>query len=314
MTSRRQQNLLHIQRSIHFYRVDAGNDEDGKPIVFDPTEILNALDGLDYQDLATAGPFLDSADGNAFCCWVDKIDAPQRMRYVRIRKTGLPSLLQSGTLGPLNIPLDAGLAEEIHLVFFEKNMVGSDFNFFGPRVSTLGYYLRSKAPGIGVPCVFEPLINGDVTSKLNRLSDISLLTLHVRPSFASTIGTIAPDLAAGIQALERAGQSERVDLTLRANPYSKATLSSRLLPVVRGLMGLENVREHTSKIVAKGFDDTLHRNAVVDLLSDRFITSKTMVKQDERSRAVTTESAYRAIAEAYQELSTDLNLAASLRV
>ena len=117
MTSRPRRNGLETERKIYFYRVDAGNDANGTPILFNPTASFDILAALDYEDFGSSGPYLDTADGNAFCCWVDNSQGPQRLRYVRIRKTGLPSLLQNGHLGPLNIAADSGLAEEIHLIF-----------------------------------------------------------------------------------------------------------------------------------------------------------------------------------------------------
>jgi hypothetical protein len=168
MTTQSSFDSSRVERKIHFYRVDAGNDEAGRPIPYDPTDALLALRGLNYQQLGDGSPYLDTTDGNALSCWVDRIDPPQRARYVRIRRNGLPSLLQSGTLGPLGIPADSGLAEEIHVTFFPDNIVGSDFNFYGPRASTLAYYLREKANGVEPSIRIDPLLDLDTTRKPSR--------------------------------------------------------------------------------------------------------------------------------------------------
>lgn len=53
---------------------------------------------------------------------------------------------QAGALSDLRIPTHAGLAETIHIVVFPDNIVGADFNFFGPRLSRFSRYLKEKAP------------------------------------------------------------------------------------------------------------------------------------------------------------------------
>lgn len=307
-------NPLETERKIHFYRVDAGYDEGGNPLSYDPTEALTLLRTLDYQDMEDSGPYLDTADGNALCCWVDSLVARHRLRYVRIRRTGLPSLLQGGLLGPLGIPADSGLAEEIHVIFFENNIAGCDFNFFGPRATSLGYYVQQKCHGNNRAVRLEPLLNLDVTGKLNRLRDISVLKLRVRPSFAEVIRSLDEDLSSGLAALQRAGQSEEIELALRPLPYSKNTLKQTVLDAVRRMARLPNLREEASQFEVKGFDTTLRRSTVVDVLDDQLLTSKRMLKQDERSRAVTSESAYAAITESFEELRNDLIEAASIRV
>ena len=64
------------------------------------------------------------------------------MLFCQIRRTGLPQLEQAGTVSDLKIADNAGLVEAVHVVFFPDNIVGADFNFYGPRLSRLGYYLR----------------------------------------------------------------------------------------------------------------------------------------------------------------------------
>lgn len=302
-----------VERKIHFYRIDAGNDDSGQPILYDPTPALVLLALLDYQQLDESGPYLATTDGNLLCCWVDSINAPQRIRYVRVRRTGLPSLLQRGALGPLGIPPDSGLAEEIHLSFFSDNIVGSDFNFFGPRATTLGYYFRQKVGGGGPTVRLEPLLDLDTTRKLERLQDISVLRLRVRPSFVTVLEALDQDLSSALAALQRAGESEEIELVLRPRPYSRSKLKQTLLGVVRGLANVASLREEVSQFEVKGFDQDLGRNLELDILSDRFVSSKRMMKQEPRSRAVTPESAYGAIAEAFDELRNDLIRAAAVR-
>jgi hypothetical protein len=76
---------------------------------------------------------------------------------------------------------------------------------------------------------------------------------------------------------------------------------------------MPDLRNEVSQLEVKGFNETLGRSIEVDVLSDRFMVSKPMVRQDTQSRAVTQDSAYAAISEAYEELRNDLVQAAALR-
>lgn len=87
-----------------------------------------------------------------------------------------------------------------------------------------------------------------------------------------------------------------------------------MLSVVRELAAAPILREVTSKFEVKGFDETLDRDVIVDVLSDRFVVSKRVIREDERSRAISKASAYQAIDESYRELRDDLIRAASLSV
>jgi hypothetical protein len=244
-----------IQRNIHFFRSICGQDAAGRPLPYDPTSCLSNIHALDYADTGELGPYLDTTDSNSVCCVVDQIGPPQRIRYFRIRKNGLPSLAQSGKFGPLSIPDDAGLAEEVHAIFFGNNIVGSDFNFFGPRITSLGYYFETIG---GESVRFEPLFNKDATRNLDRLRDISVLSIRVTPSFADTIRDLSPDLSTAVAAIGRAGESQEIELVLRPAPYSRSKLRITV-ELIKGIVGLDGFREQVKTLKVKGYDETIHR-------------------------------------------------------
>ena len=139
-----------VERKIYFYRVDAGQDAGARPLQFDPRAVLRHIEDLGWEP---QGRYMLDADDNALCCWIDRMRAPQRLRFGVSRRSGLPLLERDGRVGPLNIAADAGLAELVHVVFFPDNIVGSEFNFYGPRVPRLRSYFEEKA---GEVCPPEP--------------------------------------------------------------------------------------------------------------------------------------------------------------
>ena len=144
-----------VERKIYFFRTNAGRDRGNRPIAFDPVVTLRHIDSLPWT---TAGRYWVANDGKVTTCWIDDIESPQRMRLGNIRRTDLPQMEQGGSLRPLLLPGKAGLAESVHMMFFPGNIVGSDFNFYGPRVSRFSYYLAEKAQGVSPVVFFEPLL------------------------------------------------------------------------------------------------------------------------------------------------------------
>lgn len=311
MPPRNRRNPLEVQRNIHFFRTFVGMDQAGRPLAFDPLPVLGSLSEVDHSDIGETGPYLDLADGNALSCWVDEASETGRLRFVRVRRTGLPSLLDRGTLGPLGIAAEAGLAEEIHMVFFGNNIVGSDFNFFGPRASTLAYYFEEKAD---TKVKLEPLLALNAADRVDRLKDVTLFDLRIRPGFVDQVRDMDDDLGAAFQAASNAGQAFDVQLVLRPRPHSRAAIGDRILGFVRRAARHPRIREEATEFKVRGFDSSIGRPSVIDVLSDRLVTQKRMIRQDVRSRAVIAESAYTAIQEAYSELREELAAAISVRL
>lgn len=54
----------------------------------------------------------------------------------------MPLVEEAGGLNGLNLTTNQGLYEPIHLQVFANNIIGVEFNFYGPRPSRLGSYLR----------------------------------------------------------------------------------------------------------------------------------------------------------------------------
>ena len=224
-----------ISRKIYFYRALTDLDEDGSPTPFDPTDALRHVNQLGFS---AAGRYLDIGD-TTLCCWVHRTDPPQQFRLGHIRRTGLPLVEDRGQLADLQIPDDSGLVEVTHIVVFEDNIIGADFNFYGPRVGRLGQYLHAKCRGLCGRVVFQPLLRRDVESALRRLGGIRLFHLKIRSSYAPNMARVNEDLAAAFESARRAGDAEEVDLTLTPKRYSRGGRLSGLLH--RATLGLASL-------------------------------------------------------------------------
>lgn len=302
-----------LERKIHFYRADTGVDGGGRPLPFDPAPALTAIAGLPFAD-GPAGRYMVGDDGNAVCVWPGGGRALQTLRFCQIRRTGLPQLEQAGTVSDLNIAADAGLLEPVHVAFFPDNIVGADFNFYGPRLSRLGYYLRVKS-GNAVPLAsFYPLLRHDVAEQLDHLTELRLFDLKVKASYVEIVrqadASLGDAFAANARVLD--GEVEELELVLKPSKDARHGALQRLIAPLKALVRGRELRENARRFQVRGKHDETGKVEVIDLLRDQLIARKQILRLGERSRAVNSTSAFEAIRAAHDELGDDLRRAASL--
>ena len=300
-----------LKRSIYFFRADIGADDGGRPLSFDPRPALDVIGQLPFED--GQGRYLVNDDGNAIVVWPEVSERAIGLRFCQIRRTGLPQLEEAGQITDLELAASAGLCEPMHVVFFSDNIVGIEYNHFGPRLSRLGYYLRVKSRN-AVPMVhFQPLLRGDVAGQLDRLAEIKLLALRVRPSYQDTLRqadqSLGDAFAANAQVLD---DPEDVELVLRAGKDGRRSALERLLAPLKQLARRSDLRENAARFEVKGKRDDTNRVATIDLLKDQLIVQRQIVKLGERSRALDSSSAFEAIHSAHDELGDALRQAASV--
>src|ERR1700690_3803910 len=129
-----------VTKEIHFYRVDIGLNENRSPKIFNPVPTLERIGDLKWN---AQGRYWEDGD-KITACWVDSTQMPCKVRLGTIRRDELPQVEQAGETTPLEMTENAGLVEQTHIVFFENNIAGCDFNFYGPRISRFSYYCSEK--------------------------------------------------------------------------------------------------------------------------------------------------------------------------
>jgi hypothetical protein len=293
-----------IERHILFYRIDAGQDAVGRPSTFDVLPILSHLSGLSKQRR-----FLDEGEGNGSLCIVDHLQPLPSLRLYSIRRADLPLFEEDGDLSPLPISQKAGIAESIHVIFFEDGIVGAEFNFYGPRIGRLSRYLQRQCE-FCPSFTFVPLLRLDAAEALRRMRSISMLKLRIIPSYISAIESADDSLANSFRAAFQVGESEEVELVLRPRPHSRTSLSERMLFTVRQLAERDDIKDGSKEFVVRGYDEDLGKSDTVDILKEQLQTTKKVVCVDDRTRALDATSAYTAIEEAFNDLRVSLLKAA----
>jgi hypothetical protein len=298
-----------VERRIAFFRVYAGCDDAGRPLPFDPGPALARVHRLPFT---AKGRYWQDDDGNATCCWVDCAEPMARLRFGHIRRSGLPQVERRGLLTPLHIPAASGLVEQVHVVFFPGGIIGSEFNFYGPRVPRLAQYLAAKAGEGCAALAFEPLLRQDVAAQLDQLADIRLVRLRIRASYAAQVAQADRDLGSAFAAAGRAGDAEELEIVLKSLPRSRHPLAERLLGAVKRLAGFSDLRSEVSRFDVKGLHQQTGHVEELDILSDQLIATGQIIRQDARTRALDPDSAYAAIERAEHDLHDQLELAAGV--
>jgi len=291
--------MTEVERTIMFFFADVGEDEAGDPVEFDEAPCLKAIAQLQGDDR-----YYSHGDGRVLCAWPAL--KQRRLRLGNVRRSDLPQVEQGGNLTGLRIPADAGLSEQMHVVFFADNIVGTDFNFYGPRMSSLATFLKLKA-GAPEDLAFDPLVLQDIGPLIEQINEVTLFNLRIRPSFLEEVKKADADLYAAFEAAQKVSDAGEIELVLRLKPYDReGKLKKALKAITNKLRKRPELGSQVSKFVIGGRDDGGHKLDPVDVLKNVITATKKVLKSGERTRAVQADSAFGAIEEAREELSDQI--------
>ena len=301
-----------LERKIYFYRVDIGTDEGGEPLAFDPSPALDAIDSLPFTNDADSRYEFD-VDGNALSVRRHNAAPNVTLQFGRVRRNGLPMLEQAGNISDLVLDADAGLLEAIHVVFFPNNIVGAEYNHFGPRVSRLGSYLYEKSNKAVARAAFRPVLRGDAAKQLDRLSDLRVLEFSIVPSYLDVVRqshvSLSDALAANGNVL---GNPKVLQVILKPQPEASTGFLANMTGGLKELLSNGNIHGGSDRLLVHGRCHDSDRVETIDLLKDQLISTKAIVRLNPRSRALDPEAAFEAIREAYLDLHDELEAAASV--
>ena len=300
-----------VERKIYFYRVDIGRDEGGRPLRFDPDITLQILRRLPFT-ISNGGRYEEEPDGNVLCGIPSNGDAFS-LRFCRIRRVGLPQLERLGKIQELDIDADTGLLEPTHVVFFEGNIAGIEYNHYGPRASRLGPYLDKKVLHEDPSIVFYPLLRRDISEQLDDLTELRVFEFRIRPSYIGAVRQADSSLADALEANWRiVDDTDSLQVILKPSKYGRRSALNKLLVPIKMLLRQHDLYENVSQFKVRGYRNDTGRVETIDLLSNYVVASKTLLRQSRRGRSLESHSVLGAIREAYIQLKDDIDLAATI--
>jgi hypothetical protein len=113
---------------------------------------------------------------------------------------------------------------------------------------------------------------------------------------------------------KRAGNADDVEIIMRASRQNVDGLNMSLIDTAIKIIRHPYVRHDAKTFKIAGYSQEKQDTVELDLLSDKLVVKKSIVRADRRSRAVSKTSAYNAIISAYNEIRQDIAEAVSIKI
>jgi|ERR1041385_2193828 hypothetical protein len=291
--------MASMKRRIIFARLQLAGNVD-----FQLQPALAFVNGLPHTQ---AGRNMPWSNGEELTCLIDGMGATPSFRMARLRNRGLPPVANGGKISDLHIPPGSSLAEQTHMVYFASDgILGIELNPDGPRPPSIRGYLRDRLNPHPPDLFFFYLVNKEVSERLERLEYITKFTIRVRKNHLKAIHSTSGTLQKALKAALEPGP-EVVEMTLSCEPFSKHDIGATLLDDAKMLAASDAAFETIDKLQIEGYEADADRVTFIDVLSDKLLARKTMsVVERPHSQHIDSDSACKAIREAYKELRAEL--------
>jgi hypothetical protein len=290
---------MELMRTIRFYRIGyLGQPPDR---IVDAEPLLHAIDAV----TKSGDRYVVSGERVALC--LPDSFVPGRLRILNVRRSDLPQIEEDGVLQPLPLRRNAGLADQIHVFFFDNNVIGAEFNFYGPRPSRLADFVRAKS--LGEQIYVDRLLRDDVIARLDDFAEIRMARLKVSRGMTGLVTRIDHDLG---EALTRAAEftdAADVELVVRRRPRSHDSLALRIRRTFARLARDPEAEGGVKALQVEGRASDDEDYELVDLLEQQIVATRPIRRLDERSRVLDSGAAYGAIEGAYGQLADEIRRA-----
>jgi len=297
-------------RQVHFYRWRTVRPEDaGK---FNLQQAASLIGQLQF---GTGDRYQEIERGHDFCVWLPPTSGhslPLRMQLGVSRRSGLPMLEEAGNISPLSIFERQGLLEVSHVVFFAGNVVGIELNSYGPRITRLPRYFRTKFPNELPAIVFEVLLRADVQEQLMRLREINLINLRLNRSRVDLDQERDESMFGTFRALMDNLDAPVVQIMARSQPRSGRSLPERALDQVRGIARHPDVMSAADTFKIQGREEVGDAFEELDLLRNQLIASREVARVQGRHRAIDPDAMFLAIENAHGDMAEEIARATAL--
>ena len=197
-----------FERSIYFYKIRIKKQGE----LVDPKKIFTFIDSLPFN---MDGRYLESEKGRSLSIQVDQKEYPISCRLRTTRYTALPQIDKQGKIYPLKIAEDEGLVESTHFMLFPNQVVGSEYNYYGPRISTLNWYLSSKCKKeLFDEINLLPLLRSDISELIDRIGEVKFCDLRVHRDMSELMKEVDEDLKFALEAQKNITDEEVKELGL----------------------------------------------------------------------------------------------------
>jgi hypothetical protein len=300
-----------VPRKIYFHRIRITPNDDGTVPEFDVREASTIIQSLQF--LHDTGPLSRYMTGTVpeevVGVWPVFNESHTALCIGTVRRGGLPHVEEAGKISPLQIEDPQGLLEWTHVVFFPDGIVGAEFNFYAPRLTRLSDYLIEKCP-LQPRVAFLPLLHRDAQEQFTHLDTIRTVQLRLHRSRLDLLMEANESLPAALRATGEQWGAEVIEIVLRPGARRRTNFKKAAWDFVQNLIGKqEQLLDGSDLFRVRGRDDRTGKTEVFDFLKDQFVSTRQVVKQKGKYRAVDSASMFREIETAYNEMRDSLTQA-----
>lgn len=290
-----------VQRKIKFYRQSLGNKANGEPISINYQEIVEHLDALDGNQR-----ILDIGDGITVLCKVHQKTSPYKIRFIKVKTKDLPKIMDEA-YNESDLEEGKGISESSHVVLFENNVVGLEYNRNGPSFFWINDYIKTKAEDFCKDLSYGQLIWPSKLEQLNKLDNLLRVELKVKQSFDVERGEVFNDgdnLKIALEALQNMNNVGELSLTLTSDDSRKREgwdgLGANLRKTVKDLLTQHSKTSGLKTLKVKGVNSENQNREEINILESLLIVNKKFIKLD-GSRSVSSNDAFDKIVQAHTE-------------
>lgn len=246
---------------------------------------------------------MEGDDGTELVCWPTYPYADNCLIFEKFRVTDLPTTrTRRGERGVIPIAENQGLGDATHVLFFENNVVGLDFNSSGPRPTRLRDYLQDRFPAIYKTLAMRAIVDRNAQERVRSITQVTSFEVQMS---THTMHALRGDPGNYLDVLRTAQPLAGVDagvVAMRWATDKRDTYLDAAGAQAFALHLLENRGDFDkrTKLIIKGkrADGTPES---LNLLSDKVVSKQRVVKIP-GSRTISPPDAFRAIAHAYNDM------------
>lgn len=292
-----------LTRQIYFYQAHPQNASF--------QEIINELGLLADDDKCSK-----YNDGQqAFCLLEQGKGGVIKGRLCAWRNSDFPfkSTIDDLEIVPLKLAENDGLVEITHFVYFpEKDILGLEYNYQGPRIGKLTDHINKKLNAVGVEkprfVDFTPLFDSNTLKQLDKMGEIRAISLMVPKNHLDSIKGLDANIHGALSSAMNFGELEEVELVLRPKKNGRKPILKKPKEFIERLRKLATT-EHLSKIFdelkIKAYDTSQNSYREFDLLKDKMVSEVSAIKLNE-GKGVDSEDMFQKIELSYKTKHDDL--------
>lgn len=133
-----------VRRKIVYYGSRVSRSHDAPPS--DYGHRLRAA--VRAFDRANDAHLLEVGDDTYLAAYGQTRQAMPCLQLGLVRRTDLPVVQAGDEIRDLGLAQDEGLMELAHFMFFPDGVIGAEYNYRGPKASTIPRYIREMCPDL----------------------------------------------------------------------------------------------------------------------------------------------------------------------